>query len=80
MTIMQLIVIQYFNQLTALHNICVCAVYIYYVYINTHTYMYIFKKICYVYTLNIYDIIYINIYICNYIHVNICINILHLNW
>ncbi len=42
--------------------------YIYFVYINANTCMYIFKKICYVYILNIYNIKYnyINVYTCNY--------------
>ncbi len=42
------------NKSLCLHNICMYTVYIYYVYINTNTCMYIFKKICYVYILNIF--------------------------
>ncbi len=42
------------NKSFCLHNICVCMVYIYYVYIDTHTCMIYFRKISYVYILNVF--------------------------
>ncbi len=65
------------NKSVCVHNIYVCTVYIYYVYINTHACIY-WRKMCYVYILNIfiYNINYMNIniyctckYMCLYINI-----------
>ncbi len=63
----RLIAINRIQNKSVFNIIYVCTVYIYYVYINTHTCMYIFKKICYVYILNIF------IYNINYMNINIYI-------